>query len=247
MAEKIHRPYRRVGLNTSTRLALLFNHIKISQDLGLMNILAKASSDPLEIAHFSDRDGTPYLLTLTRPGQFGKEGEVAMHLTNGQERLYTACFSLCEVLGVRELDIGSLQGPGSENGREVIRQLTRGMHGLRPRSLMLEALRAFAQHTHCMRLRMTGNALHIYRSWHKRKDIRFDYDAFCAEITGVQHDSGDWLIPLVGERSPLSEVPSKKRAEATRRRDLLDEVGQSIKSKLPLNSTAHLSIPTLLR
>ena len=228
LAEKLHRPYRRVGLSTQQRLNLLLEHFNISTQIGLTKIVAITYRESLEIAHFEDREKNTFVLSLTRPGQFGKEGDVAMHLSDGQNRLYSMCFSLRETAGIRELDIGCVQGPDDEKSREMIRQLTRGMHGLRPRSLMLEAARDFAQATHCARLRLVGNHKHIYRSWRKRKDISFNYDEFCADIDASVQDGGDWIIPLVGELRPISEVASKKRAETLRRRNLLETIHQEI-------------------
>lgn len=233
MAEKIHRPYRRAGLPLKARLALVQNHVKIAERLGWTRLMAAAYGNPESIASFNDRTGHVLQLVLSRPAQFGKEGELALHIADGDERLYSACFSFRETDGRRELDIGCIQGPAAEDGRQKIRDLTRNLHGLRPRSLMLEALRDVAAAAGCERLRMVGNSNHIYRSLRKRRKIAFDYDAFCAEIEGAAADESDWLLPLVADARPLSEVPSKKRAETARRRALLAEIHDQVLAHCP--------------
>lgn len=224
MAEKLHRPYRRKGLSVKNRLELLLDHNRIVMHLGWSDLVAKAYQGRVEIASFADRDGNVLQLVLDRPGQFGKEGELALHLVDSDTRLYSACFSFRESDGIRELDVGCIQGPDLQDARQSVRELTRGLHGLRPRSLILEALRSIANTAGCARLRVVGNANHIYRSLRKRRKIAFDYDAFCAEAKGVTASTGDWLLPVRIELRPLAEIPSKKRAETNRRRAMLSQI-----------------------
>jgi len=231
MSEKLHRPYRRAGFTCMERFRLLRDHIKVCERLGWSELMASFYGKPLEIACFADRNGHPFRLILARPGQFGKEGEIAMHLMDGEVRLYSTCFSFRLDNGLQELDIGSIQGPSMADARQRIRDLTRDLHGLRPRSLILECLRAIASSSGCSRLRAVGNSNHIYRSLRKRRSIAFDYDAFCKEEPGTVQDGRDWLIPVQLEVRPLNEIPSKKRAEALRRRTLLVELGNQIQAK----------------
>lgn len=232
MAEKLHRPYRRSGLSVKNRLDLVLEHLRIVRLLGWTELVASAYATTVAIANFTDRNGSALRLTLDRPGQFGKEGELALHLVDGDTRLYSACFSFKESGGIRELDVGCIQGPSLQNARQTIRDLTRSLHGLRPRSLILEALRSIANLAGCSRLRVVGNSNHIYRSLRKRRKIKFDYDAFCAEVRGVTANAGDWLLPVCTETRPVTEIPSKKRAEANRRRDLLEQIAHQIQASI---------------
>ncbi|WP_414041023.1 DUF535 family protein [Acidithiobacillus sp. M4-SHS-6] len=230
MAEKIHRPYRRAGIRPKTRLALLQDHIEVIKALDMAPLMARAYEQTVLIARFVDKKDQSLQLLLSRPAQFGKEGELALHLTEGDSRtrLYSACFSFRRTDGLRELDIGCMQGPANENGRQKIRDLTHNLHGLRPRSLILSTLRFIAIATDCDRLRMVGNDNHVYRSLAKRREIAFDYDAFCTDEKGANSDGADWLLPVIVESKPLSEVPSKKRAETNRRRALVNDIQDQV-------------------
>jgi hypothetical protein len=232
MAEKLHRPYRRSGLSVQNRLDLVLDHIRIVRLLGWAELVASAYESTMNIAEFTDRNGNAMRLILARPGQFGKEGELAVHLVDGNTRLYSACISLREYNGIRELDVGCIQGPDHQNARQNVRDLTRNLHGLRPRSLILETLRSLAGAADCAGLRVVGNANHIYRSLRKRRTIAFDYDAFCAETGGVAESDGDWLLPVLTEPRQISEIPSKKRAEASRRRTLLEQIDSQIQANI---------------
>lgn len=79
---------------------------------------------------------------------------------------------------------------------------------------------------------MVGNTSHIYRSLRKRRDIAFDYDAFCAEEKGTATSAGDWLLPQRAELRPLADIPSKKRAETRRRRALLEQIDGRIQANI---------------
>ena len=230
MAEKIHRPYRRAGIRLKARLDLLQEHVEIIKSLHMDPLIARAYEHTVPVARFIDRKNKPLQLVLSRPAQFGKEGEIALHLTedDSRTRLYSACFSFRKTHGLQELDIGCMQGPASEDSRQKIRDLTRNLHGLRPRSLMLSALRFIAIATNCDRLRMVGNNNHIYRSLAKRREIAFDYDAFCLGEKGVSPDGADWLLPVTVEFKPLSEVPSRKRAETARRHTLVNDIHDQV-------------------
>jgi uncharacterized protein VirK/YbjX len=234
MSEKLHRPYRRTGFTSMERFQLVHNHIRVCEQLGWSELMASSYGKTYEIACFTDRNDHPLRLILARPGQFGKEGEIALHLMDGEVRLYSACFSFRVENGLQELDIGSIQGPSFADGRQRIRDLTRSLHGLRPRSLILEGLRAIASSTACSRLRVVGNSSHIYRSLRKRRSIAFDYDAFCMEVSGAIANGQDWLLPAQLEVRPLNEIPSKKRAEALRRRTLLEDLGNQIQARTAL-------------
>jgi hypothetical protein len=232
MAEKLHRPYRRSGLSVKDRLELVLDHNRIVSLLGWSDLVANSYANAVEIASFTDREGSALQLVLARPGQFGKEGELALHLVDGDTRLYSACFSFRKSDGIRELDVGCIQGPDLQDARQNIRDLTRSLHGLRPRSLILEAIRSIADSAGCARLRVVGNANHIYRSLRKRRKIAFDYDAFCTEAKGVTTGTGDWLLPVRAELRPLAEIPSKKRAETSRRRTLLEQIDGRIQASI---------------
>lgn len=118
MVEKLHRPYRRCGFSVKDRLKLVLDHNRIVSLLGWPDLVAKAYQDAVEIARFADRDGGVLRLVLARPGQFGKEGELALHLVDGDTRLYSACFSFRKSDGIRELDIGCIQGSNLQDAKQ---------------------------------------------------------------------------------------------------------------------------------
>jgi len=120
------------------------------------------------------------------------------------------------------LHIGCLQGPDGPGGREQVRVLTRGMYGLRPRDLLLQAARELAASAGYTHLELVSDAQHIHRSLRKRRSFAFCYDAFAREHGATPTLSRCWRIALQRARCPLEQVHARKRAETARRGALLD-------------------------
>ena len=231
LAEKLHRPYARSGLGANARLTALISHYRSCSDLRWTPLLGAIARGPVVLACWSDKTGTPLSLTLDRPHQFAKEGELVLNLERDGERLGTVAFSLREG-GPHAIDVGCLQGPAGEEGRQQVRELTRGCHGLRPKVLLIEALRAIGLVGGCETIVAVGSRHHIYRSMRKRRSIAFDYDDFWRELGGSPRSDGDWQLPVITENRPIEEVPSRKRAEATRRRALVRDIQRQIAAAL---------------
>ncbi|GAA5180564.1 VirK/YbjX family protein [Niveibacterium umoris] len=223
LAEKLHRPYARADHPATTRLQALDEHYRICREQRWAPLLAQVGRGPVTLATWQGKDEVPLVLTLTVPGQFAKEGEMAVHLMRNDVRQCTVLVSLRGDGSGRWLDIACLQGPaGGEGGegRDAMREITKACHGLRPRSLLLEVARLIAGLAGCSNIVGVGNARHIYRNARKRRDIAFDYDAFWAESGGERRNDGDWNLPLAAAVKPMEDVPSKKRAEVVRRRQM---------------------------
>jgi uncharacterized protein VirK/YbjX len=237
-AEKPHRPYRRHDLDADTRLACLVSHTLALERLGWQELVLRLSHRPLPIARFIGKDEVERWLELAHAGQFMKEGELCLHLCSGGRRLYSAAFSLigAPVMPlapvVSALDIGCLQGPDDPTARALVRSTTKALHGLRPRDLMVVALKALAETLAAPSLIGVAGSRHVYRHWRKRRAFSFDYDGFWAEHAGRPRDDGDYELSSVCLPKPIDQVPSNKRAEARRRQALVADIQCQIGSAL---------------
>ena len=172
------------------------------------------------------KDGRELVLSLRPSIDKGCEGELGIQLEEiGGRTLYRI---VCTVLDDgRALAIGCLQGPGGEDARELVRDLTRQMHGLRPKQLMLALACAFARHAGIERVLGIANRSHPLQ---RRRAGRFqaDYDAFWAEQQGVEQDMDGWFVlPVQPARKSEADVPSHHRA-AFRRREALRVAAESV-------------------
>ncbi len=177
-------------------------------------------------------------LVIDSAPQFEKEGELALHLVCGNARIYSAAFSFrrrgesADASGVILLDVGCLQGPPGDCAAEIVRDATRAFHGLRPRDFMIWGLRSVAQAAACEAIVGVSNKRHIYRHWNSKKTLGYDYDAGWSEQCAVRRADGDFELSVNGQWRALSEVPSRKRSETSRKRALVEDLQAQIARSL---------------
>ena len=112
-------------------------------------------------------------LVLDRPIWFKREGELVLNLFQGDLRVASLAFSLCRSQGELCLFIGAVQGIhkgiDSETSLAIYRDLTKDFEGLRPRSLLLEALKCLARTLgvpHLSRRSARTGAASCIAGWH---------------------------------------------------------------------------------
>lgn len=183
------------------------------------------------------KDGSRLILSLCPPIFLGCEGELCLQL--GDEQGNPLYRIVVTVLAGRTLAIGCIQGPDGEGARETVRELTRNLHGLRPKCLMLALAGALARHWGMERMLAVGNAAHPLRN--ARRRFVADYDAFWEEQQGRAIDGGWFELPVQPERKTEVDVPSQHRSAFRKRealrmeaeRLLLDALGPTPDSRLP--------------
>jgi uncharacterized protein VirK/YbjX len=167
--------------------------------------------------------------------RFEKEGEMTLELfQKGERRLYSVTFSIHVQDGIPEVIIGCILGPDrvsgyEESDKQLVRDLTKEMHGERPKNLVVFLLQGLCRYFGIRRLLAVAFDSHIYGgSPSKRSRISTDYDEFWQELGGEK--SGEWFysLPLVQHRRTYDEIPSKKRASYARRYKLLDDLEQQM-------------------
>jgi len=166
------------------------------------------------------RDGAPLSLILKAPFRRSREGELSLSLTDGNG-LQISYATIAFVDGGRTLVIGCLQGAADNAGRDVVRELTRQCHGLRPKNLLLSMIRALAGAFDIERVVGIGNAAHVFAGIPDK--IKADYDAFWVEAGGTPREDGFYELPPREPTRSAADVESKRRAEFRRREALRGE------------------------
>lgn len=176
------------------------------------------------------KDGTQLKLCLRPPISVGCEGELCIQLSDADDHpVYRLILSVID--DQPTIAIGCIQGPDGQNGKDTVRELTKNMHGMRPKQLMLALAYAFAQHFDIKRILAISNAAHPLRV--ARDKFQADYDAFWSEQKGSGLGDGWFLLPGVLSRKSELEVPSHHRSAFRRReamrieaeRMLIDAIG----------------------
>ena len=243
---KLQRPYlhRRLGLRD--RLTALTEHY---------TFLRQRTDESLREAVFSTRGHllavlpTPepdrYSLRLQYHDQFEKEGELTVVLFDAHQEVsvFTLTFTVTRWSGGNsELFVGGLQGHKGANDREEVVRLTRSLHGLRPKALLLFTVQRLAQCWGIECLRAVGDSEHIYRHYRKRREISASYDSFWVESQGVRNPDGNYSLPERPTVRRMDELPANKRSLYRRRYAMLEELGSTISGQLrmPESTAARL-------
>ena len=187
-------------------------------------------------------EGEPLRLALSfNPGQ-RKEGVLSVVLRLGERYLYQIIFWLGNTPAIdrgpersgRNFYIGAMQGPNGEEPKEIIKRLTKFCHGCRTKNLILYAAQAVARSIGADYIYAVTNSGY-YAMNHLRLDrkLKTSFDGFWQEAGGKPAaDSRFYELPLREHRKSPEEIPTRKRAVYRRRFALLDEIDESIESRM---------------
>ncbi len=232
---KLQRPYLHRRLTAAGRLAALQSHYRFVSD-SLDGPIRREIFIPegFRLAGLAETGLTlePYSLRLFYGDQFAKEGELTLGLFADRSVVPLTTLTFCvSNFGsglAGEIFIGGLQSQGGAGVRERIVELTRLLHGLRPKALLVFAIQRLAQTWGISRLTAVGLDEHIYRHYLKRKQVHADYDAFWSECQGVRLPDGNFQLPPVPQARKIEELARNKRPLYRRRYEMLARLGEEI-------------------
>lgn len=162
-----------------------------------------------------------------------REGELCLRLTRNGLPLYLACCLFLPRADGVALQLGALQGVRSDAGAQLVRDSTRALHGCRPKNLLVAALRDFGDFFGCSYLFLVSNDNRIALNPRRRRQIGADYDQAWRELHALPMMDGNYHLPCQAYRPPeLRDVPSKKRADARRRGELLSSITCTMRGAL---------------
>lgn len=230
---KIYRPYASRQLGCAARLAVLEGHYRFLWQAGARPLVERAARQPVLLAAFDGKDGALYRLQLTAIHDSYREGELCLRLTRNGLPLYLASFLFLPRADGVSLQLGALQGLRSEAGKLAVRDATRALHGCRPKNLMVTALRDFGDFFACNSLFLICNDNRIALNARRRRHIAADYDLAWQQLHALRMRDGNYHLPCAPYRVPdLATVPSKKRADARRRGELLQGMTADMRAQL---------------
>jgi len=170
----------------------------------------------------------PLQVVLDKPSWFACEGELAVNLYSGEQRLYSLAFSLGNDNGENVAYIGALQGLGDAKALEIYRSLTHGTHGMRPRDLLLAVFRMLCSELGVIRIRAVSDDYSACRSSYFDKKIPTSYDSAWIDHDGAPDGGGFYELAARVSRRPHETIPSRKRAQYRRRYMMFDSLEQQI-------------------
>ena len=222
---KIYRPYLSRHLHCADRVDAMIGHYQHISRFGLETLVARAAARPVKLATFEGKNGTPLEVRLCAANVGHREGELTLHLFCDASFVYAISFTLSAAPGVASIQLGALQGVRSEEGAQLIKLVTKALHGSRPRKWMVALLRDIGDYFGCKTLRMVSNNNRVAINWRRHRRISSDYDALWEELQATRRGDGDYELTCSAAPNAVApDVPSHKRAETRRRNELLSTV-----------------------
>ena len=183
-------------------------------------------------------------IELDQAPWFIREGELVLNVFRDGLRVASMAFTLSDVDNEVVAYIGAVQGIHSgipsDESLEIYKILTKDFEGLRPRSLLLEALKVVLAQLNVKK--MWGVAEQHRHHRHKyfshninAVSLKNDYNVFWEEHEGVlDQASGFYALPIALSIKDMSEIVSKKRSMYKRRYEIIEY----LKSNIDLRNTS---------
>ena len=227
---KIVRPYLTSHTTDEEKLRILLAHRAMLSEVLVPHAIARAySSEGIPLARLHAKNGDEVELRLASDGKYRKEGEHSLMLLGAATglRLSTLTFVGDTPGGRRTLLVGGAQGLPRGVPKSVISDVTKGLFGMRPKALLLFALRQLAIEWHVGAIRAVGNDIHVSRhhdyALNRSRRPRLGYDEFWIESGGVMSTDGFIDLPLAQPLRNDEAIPTGKRAIYRRRYVMLDQ------------------------
>ena len=161
-----------------------------------------------------------------------REGELSLVLFHAESNIEMVTLSFTIIRYYRNsrvMFVGGLQGHKSVSRRQVV-ALTRKLHGLRPKALLLFALQQLVALWGITSLRAVSDAKHVARHFLTQRAILASYDKFWIERGGIMAADGIFDLPVKTAPREMSAIKPNKRKMYRQRYALLTVVSHQLKS-----------------
>lgn len=125
--------------------------------------------------------------------------------------------------------IAVIQGPNFEGSKELVKQLTKKCHGLRPAYLMVECMKALANVLGYKKLLGIPQKYQNKSRFIQSKRYVVDYDAIFRESGASLTEY--WILPPLKNKD-LNDIPSNKRSMYRKRYAMLEQIQVVMRDKL---------------
>lgn len=203
----------RTAMSTLNMIENSFSHQALEK-------IYSPTNEGIVLADIELKSGDFAQLKLMR-SKFTREGDLGLYLFNEQQQeVYGLTFSFGDK---GELFVSGLQGPASENAAELVKIMTKLMHGMRPKNLLISALYAIAQSLGVSSIVGISNKAHI-----KSQRLKSSYDSFWLECGGEIDREGWFYLPKSEPERDIETVKSQHRSAFRKREALRGQTTDSV-------------------
>ena len=166
-------------------------------------------------------------IVLDQPVWFMREGQLVMNLFLDNVRIFSLAFSFARQSGNVVAYVGAMQGRNIDGLLDTYREITKAMHGMRPRDFLFELFRAFCRALGVTKIFAVSDASRHHRSSYfgrnaKNTELTLNYDEIWLERGGALENSDFYVFSVAPQIKNLDEVPSKKRSMYRKRFEFLE-------------------------
>ncbi|WEM45123.1 VirK/YbjX family protein (plasmid) [Photobacterium sp. DA100] len=226
--EKPLKPYLCVNWTRKEKIARIREHYLFIKDTFGSHAQSVLSPKGVTILEFTDNQEVRYKVQLCQG--MSREGSLGLYLVDENNRNIYSLTCHIATGNKKTLYIGALQGPKEDiaDRNQVIKTLTRSLHGLRTKALMAELVLILANVLGIDEVRGVSNKGHVYQALRyigsKRKAVTFDYDDLWQEYGATKESAYFYRLPLQPPRKDPSSLKKTKRRLYTKRYQWLDEI-----------------------
>lgn len=224
--EMVLTPYLAASWDTAQRLRRIIDHCDTSHRLGP---LFTAPWDGYVVLTSLPEIGPECRLTIDQPRWLLREGQSAISIWEGGDRLVSLSYCLSSHDGNIIVYVGGVQGRLGESMLGRYRQLTKSAHGMRPTDLLIEIFKVFCKSINAEKVLCVSDEIHQRQSDYyprENREIRISrqFNTIWKERAAVRQADGFFLLSTKPLRRTGSDVPRNKRAMYRRRYSMLDGI-----------------------
>jgi uncharacterized protein VirK/YbjX len=233
--EMVHGRYLAANWGAKEKISTVLSHLETVAEIGgVVDFPPDVVVDLIPL----DSVGPEYRITLDQPRWLLREGQLALSLWEGIDRIFSLSFSLSTVNGKRVAYIGGIQGrvqaADEPDILERYRIFTKAAFGSRPRDFLVETFRLLCQALGVSEILTVSDANQPLRE--HQTHLVLSYDDVWKERGGVDNGGGFYILPVASSRRSDEEIPAKKRNVYRKRYALYSEVEERIAGRLRDNS-----------
>lgn len=216
-------PYLCSKWNTRTRLNKIVEHYAAIEDLTFK--IDFPLDGALKLLDLTEVHENLHIL-LDQPKWFMREGQLVFNLFLRNVRILSLAFSFAHESGKVVAYIGALQGRNFDWLLDINREITKSLHGMRPRDFLFEQFRDFCRIVGVSKIYAVSDSSRHHRSSYfdirtKSEELKLNYDEIWVERGGILENSDFYVFSVNAQKKNLEEVPSKKRSMYRRRYEFL--------------------------
>ncbi|WP_027516198.1 DUF535 family protein [Bradyrhizobium sp. WSM1417] len=216
--------------DAATKLNTAISHVETVEAIGgALGAEADIVTDLIELP-----EGSGYRISLDQPRWLLREGQLALSLWGGPDRIFSVSFSLrADAAGLNAF-IGGIQGrrqvEGEEDVLERYRRFTKCAHGVRPRDFILEVFKVFCKVIGVDHILAVAQANHPLSG--KSDGFSLAYDEIWQERGGQYDGHGFYALPIGFSTKAEDEIPAKKRSQYRKRSAMFADIEDRLSERL---------------